>query len=512
MPAILPFIQVDEASDLGKAVASLTGLRPLKDLATHARKVKDKLENDFVKDRNLEIRELDKEFNATAEEFNRILDEHPDIQSQITVPASVRERDIENNLKLLTKHFESLQSASLGSAQQILGESFNPDDRMARQRLIEKIGPAQGLLDTSHLGSLPSSFRLRKLGSLADDELTKAEELLEELKAQAAELAWMSGKPELAARLRLYAKVASWLKDSKLLEEITECPVCYSSLVDKMDSVTGKPICEHIQDFLSIESAHLEKTIEAWEKNAVQRLSNELADPLKLEIQASLPLKPADLILSAVDELFSADAFSDVLMPLRALVETLCAREINNLPEYLDPEGVSLPTIFSSREGSLRLVMQNVLRAISFARWRYNHGDSIKQLFQRVIVPPASVRTQLQQSEWPLADLLSELASIVKGASPIREAILKVQRLGELLAEYRKKQLRIDLYKTAAESIQGLLGLDLLAESLVGSLMKTLQSETMSCKDCLYKPALWAPPRWWALMCRRMAAFRSVQN
>ena len=494
MPGDLPFIQLDRASDLGKAVASLTGLRPLKDLAIHAKKVKDKLEKDFVKERNLEIQGLDKQFHITVQELNRILEEHQDIQPQIAVPASLLEKDLEKKLESLTKHFESLQSASLKSAQQILGVSFNPEDQAARQKLTQKIGPAQGLLDRSHLGNLPSSSRLYKLGSLANQELCKAEGLLGELKSQATELARISHEPKLAARLRLYAKVASWLKDSKFLDEITECPICHSPLMDKVDSITGKPICEHILHFLSVESAYLERTIEAWEKNSIQRLG-ELADPLKSEIEGSLPPKPANLILNVIDELFSADALSDVLMPLKASVRDLCTREIANLPEYSDPEEVSLPGVFSTTEGSFHQKMQKVVRAISFARWRHGSSDSVKQLFQKVLVPPESFRSELQRSEWPLADLLSELSSIVRGAAPLGDAILKLQRLGELLLEGRKKENRIDLYKVAAESIQGLLALDSLVEKLVGFLMKTLQSETMRCKECLYKPAFMDAPK-----------------
>ena len=62
MPALLPFLRIGAASELGLAAAKLTGLAEVSSLAKHAAKVRDKLNGDFRKDRQTEIEEIDGRF------------------------------------------------------------------------------------------------------------------------------------------------------------------------------------------------------------------------------------------------------------------------------------------------------------------------------------------------------------------------------------------------------------------------------------------------------------------
>jgi hypothetical protein len=65
MPGLLPFIQVGAESKLGKAVAELTGMAPLVNLAAHAERAKKKIDGDLTKERKREIDDLDQSYNRS---------------------------------------------------------------------------------------------------------------------------------------------------------------------------------------------------------------------------------------------------------------------------------------------------------------------------------------------------------------------------------------------------------------------------------------------------------------
>ncbi len=62
MPGLIPYIRLGEACDIGMAVSTLTGIRPLKVLVRHAQRAQAKLAKDLVKDREKEISDLDVDF------------------------------------------------------------------------------------------------------------------------------------------------------------------------------------------------------------------------------------------------------------------------------------------------------------------------------------------------------------------------------------------------------------------------------------------------------------------
>ena len=69
MTGLLPYVQLGKRSDLGSAVAELTGLRPLRDFVKHANKSYEKLRGDLPKERGKEIASLDGEYASECEEL-----------------------------------------------------------------------------------------------------------------------------------------------------------------------------------------------------------------------------------------------------------------------------------------------------------------------------------------------------------------------------------------------------------------------------------------------------------
>lgn len=154
MPGLIPYIQVGKASDVGRAVATLTGFKPLEDLTGDAKKSQEKLKKNLVEDRDEEIESIDTQFSKLVEELGDLIQEHPNIDPRITIPEPSMERAIKWKLRTCVNKFEEYQRQAFEESRLILGESFNPADRVARLDLMQNVGPAMGLIGYSQIAKL----------------------------------------------------------------------------------------------------------------------------------------------------------------------------------------------------------------------------------------------------------------------------------------------------------------------------------------------------------------------
>lgn len=502
MPGLIPYIQLGIASDLGKAVAGLTGIKPLQDLAKHAAKSQDKLKMDLVTDRQADIKKIDSEFLNAQEELAKVIQDHSDIDPKKPLPAPGPKRTIERELTEIRQHFEALQTQALAKAKSILGESFDHEDRTALSDLMNNVGPALGMLDTGNLRRLPSANRLGKLASLSLEEVSQTEAVIQKLIAEANEIATLEEQPDVAARLRLYAKVASWIKDlPEHTHDINDCPICQSAIHGKSDTVTGRDITEHIREQLEIDSNYLEKTLKAWEENAEAILSKSLPDSLRAEMKKDLPERPTDLISSALgEELFESEYFSGCLMPLKLTTQTLCKKELESLQAFVEPEKTILPKHLVENEGTLAQAIGRVIRGVAFGRWRQNNEREWREAFTNIVgtAKPSDDSAKTPESpvdSWTLSERLVALDRMVKSTEPLTTALSKVKMMTEKLTERRQKEDRVALYSRTAEAIQELLSLDDLVERQVSFLIHKLLSATLTWRNAFYVPAFADAPK-----------------
>lgn len=496
MPGLIPYIQLGVASDLGKAVAGLTGIKPLQDLAQHARKSCAKLKKDLVNDRNADIRKIDSDFLEAQRKLANEIRDHPEIDPKKPLPDPGPEKTVEKQLAKLRQHFEALQSQTLAEAKSILGESFDHEDRSVRKDLMDNVGPALGMLDVANLGRLPSANRLSKLAGLSSEELTQAEEVIQKLIAEAKDIARLEEQPDVAARLRLYAKVANWIKDvPEHFYHLENCPICQSAIDGKADAVTGIAIIEHIRKYLEIDSSYLEKSLKAWEDDAMAILAKSLPDSLRAEMREDLPKTPTDLISSALgEELFEPQCYSGCLMSLKSLAQTLCKKELESLQPFLEPEKIVLPEYLEKNKGGLAQAIWRVTRAVAFARWRHNNKRECRQAFSRIVgtAKPSDDSVKKPRSPvvgWPLSECLVALDRMVKGTAPLTAALSNIKGMTEKLAARREKEDRLALYSRTAVAIEELLGLDDLVELQVAFLINKLLLATLKWRDAFYVPA-----------------------
>ena len=201
MPGLLPLIKVGHESELGRAVAQLTGLSALTDLAGHAQRAKTKIDKEFIKAKTEERNQIDRRYETARGDLERELEPHPFLVPSKVVPSPSDDASIEVTLNEILAHFESKKASAFDSVRTILGDEFDPADGKRRADLEESIVPA--LSDIAQPQRHPSMARLRGFRELTAEQLTAATAKIAEILAEATTLNTLAKDPSSAARARL---------------------------------------------------------------------------------------------------------------------------------------------------------------------------------------------------------------------------------------------------------------------------------------------------------------------
>jgi hypothetical protein len=435
MPGQVPHIRLGSESDLGRAVAELTGFADLVRLADHARRVRDRLTNDQPKRQEAALRAADEEFARASDDLARALQRcGPGApEGELPPPGSA---GAEVAVRTIADRLDRAQAVALGEARVVLGATFDHAEGEARADLARSIGPARGRLDA--LRDLPAAARLRALASLDDGELAAAEALLTEIGAEAAILADLEAEPLLASRKRLYAKVGEWLVDEAAAgrpSPVETCPVCRGDTTNAHDAVVGLSAAEALREAGGPDAGLLALTITRWAEARKGDLAARLPPALADELRAELPPTPAHLIrLALADELFDAPYFARSLAPLRAAVGELCARRLAELPAFEESPAPSLPAIVTAANGGaeLQLTLRRAARALAFARWRRANAEAAAAVARAVLGERNEAETDDATGgaqvgpDTPLRGRLAVLERIVEAGVPASEALKTV--------------------------------------------------------------------------------------
>lgn len=481
MAALLPYIQFEGPSPLGKAVAELTGLSPLVHLAKHAAKASARLLGESTKDRLKEVAQFDEAFARSRTDLLTQISENPSLAFARALPEADGIK-VDEALEQIRTHFDDLNTTRLAEAKEVLGDEFDPSAEGDRRNLQESIEPAFGEL--AHVKSLPSAARLSALGEVTPAERTAAREAIAALLKQAGELVTMSRDESRGARLRLYAAVASWMDAHPAFKiEPGKCPVCDASLADANDAITGESVEQHLQKARHADAALVAQTLVQWGKSAAAQLSSQLPVTLQGELKKDLPEHPRDLVKAALGtELWESPHFKGVLAALKPSTQQACDTAIARLsalpPEELPDLEAALPGLTQVHQALRRLD-----KALRFAQWRAENNDAMRDVAIAVIGRPKPTEPPETTS---LAAKLRKLRVIVESVGPIKKAQALCARLVQDYARRKEKLARIEQYKVAAVALQECANLGTLAEQQVEQLQHTLEQKTVQWRNRIY--------------------------
>lgn len=479
MPGLLSLIKVGSESELGRAVSQLTGLSALVDLTEHVRRAKMKIDKEFVKAKTDARDRADRDYSVAKDDLEKILLAHPTLKPATVVPQPSDNKGIEPVLDSLTKHFESAKAAAFESAREILGERFDPASTALLSDLERNIGRA--LERASGLQNLTSAARLGSLRQLTQVQLDAADTKIHKILAEAKALDALAQDPSTAARIRLYARVATWITDHPDPERVEDaCAVCGSNLEHAIDPVTGRPVKMHIHE-AAADAVLLSQTLGHWAESVRGDLMRSLPEALRAETAANLPSHPCDLLRTAIlDELFAFDPFRGVLGDLKTHTASAFDEVVKERKALAEPTEILLPK-------GCDVLGETLIRldcAIRFARWRQANDTLARDIVARVLgrIPKVGESTE----KLTLIGKLLDLEATVKAAQPMSDAVVQCGRLKQHLKSRRAAELRLGNYAIASAALANLAGLGQLADQQVDQLRRTLRKDAADWRSRIY--------------------------
>lgn len=480
MPAMLPFLSVGSASQLGQAVARLTGLANLVDLAKHAGNAANRISTRRVKEIEEEIALTAVRYGQSVDDLTALLAENSDIAFGGEVPA-IDADDAKQRLADIMTHFADAKATGLATAQTVLGEGFDPQVKAARDDLERSIRPATEQL--ARVKELPSISRLLCL-SVDDQQLADMDQWFAQIDREAATLAELADNPDRAKRSQLYAMVSNWIHRHEHPDD-GRCPVCTGELAGAYDPVTGEPVAGQIAA-AEANRELLSQTVRQWASNWHGHLLERLPEAFATEARKDLPSLPADLLVTGMTtELYATEGFSGTLSALAQDSDRLVEETAAGLSPFEEPTARTLPASVAEPAGSLLVLMNRVGRAIAFAIWRRANAANLTAFMQTV----RRGNEGSPNADRAIGSRLRTLLSIVESVAPLNQAGVYVSRLESSRADRSGKVDRIAQCGRAVTALEALVPLGTLAQAQVDSLRSTLQTRSDHWRCAMYQNA-----------------------
>jgi energy-coupling factor transporter ATP-binding protein EcfA2 len=481
--ARLPYIVLGRPESLGKGVQELTGLRPIGDLAeTSAVKFASFLKGTFTTNRRNDQKKALSDFAAKALALAALFETSPSKPPVAVSPASG------NTCKVsLDAIGEDLRQRTASIVTAVATAAGVPETEVALDGLDEKLVRARTNLTG---GTPPRDSLAAVVGRLATLDAATVEEVRKRVQAladRANEFARQHAEKTAFARRRLYARVAAWLKEQGREGEPDACPVCLRSLTEaEHDHDLGVPIATALAQAQK-DLADLEFTLDQFIKQAENDFKQDLPETVASELKHVRMLGPtslnADWAKSAVGDM--AARLKDI-PTLAALVgragEALAAGAVG-LP---DPTPSVLPNLHPDLAGSrVEKAVQEMTALLDAATWSADTAE------RRSAAVSAAYGVELAEDEdLPVGCLLAAidgLRTLLHDHVPVAAAQSHLRELRTFLARWSDEETRITKAATAADALEGLKALKQAVDVQVGGLLTTLNKETGTFLNLVYR-------------------------
>jgi hypothetical protein len=478
----VPHIRFDEPNDLARALAEVTGLRPLQHLGQRSRRVQEHL-------RSILPRKLRKEQEAEATRFS---DGAARLRKHLTdndfpalaadVPSTLNPETAEAGARSLV----GLSAAIANEARRLSGalagllgleaQALTPSDRRSLAATVED---ASQQLRGAALRDLPSMRFIEQLRLISEQDAAAARAVLDALASEAEAVTRREARRATAARERLFALVARWHDEHHPGGAPFEaCPVCSTQLgPEALDPVLGAPVRQALEAARQAED-HATMTLRGWSEAALRRLPEMLPSTVAAMADASLPDAPVDLYRAAISvELLSHRAFRGQLEPIARLARADWEREEAGLPAYAPVAFDPLPGFEQS--DPLQERVSRIRRALAFAAWRHVNTNALRAAVSAVLgrgqpdssgiaaSRPVGIEGRLGQIREALA-LVLPVDNAMGQVRPLQEGMEAWQRIADLIARS----------VSAADDVAPLIGLEALVREQIEGLVEALNDRT----------------------------------
>ncbi|MBB3941459.1 hypothetical protein GGR39_003136 [Novosphingobium fluoreni] len=487
MPGLLPYLQIGNPSELGLAVAKLTGLSDLVALAKHATRARAKIAGDITKERKGELERIEADYRQHRNDLEQRVAEFPEMAPASAHPAITDDPTV---FAELSQHFENLKANGLAHARDVLGDTFDASDATQRQSLEQCIAPA--LEQVRRLSQLPSMERLAAL-KLEVDARQEVNSLIDRLFEEAGTLEELSANPVLERRTQLYARVTDWMREHGKAHD-DHCAICHHSLAEVVDPETGGLVAEHLRQ-VAQDSEILSKTVSQWAEAWTGKLARDLPDALRRDLQKDLPASPSAILRAALlDDLFSTEGFTGVLSSLRSKMGTLTDHAMGTLPAFAEPTQRVLPSRVGAHAAKLSSTLNRLIRALAFVDWMADYRDELVAALEEVRGKTAGPGGPVGQATGLRAEL-TRLDAIVKGVAPINAAVDLSKRMTTSQIAHKRKLKAIEDCGTAVEALDEIIPIGGLATAQVEGLQARLHHRAEYWRNAIYQNATTLAPK-----------------
>ncbi|QWK81534.1 AAA family ATPase [Ochrobactrum sp. BTU1] len=479
MPALLPYLSVGSTSQLGEAVARLTGLADLVDLAKHSDKVSDRITTRTLTEQNSKLEQAAQQYLEQSSDLLAIVNEHSDMAIECGLPV-VEAADAKDKLDAISNGFADLKAARLAGAREVLDETFDPEDKQSRDGLERSVRPA--IEQVKQLFRLPAIVRLLSL-KLDKEQTAKVAELVGAVETEAATLAELVSSPDLARRAQLYARVSGWMHDH---DEAYggKCPICIRSLEGTIDPVTGREVTDHLTEAAKDRDI-IARTVAEWSTFWLGRLLRELPESFSKEARRDLPSSPVDLMREGfLKELFETESMSGTLAGLSTDAVALFNKHAVVLSDFNEPVDFKFPEQLSAAN-ALEQMVARINRAVAFTEWMETNSAQLRKL--SLIYQKGEDGSE--DADRAISKRLTALLAIVEGATPLNSAIDLVGRMLRYKGEHTRAKTRIEACGKAKEALAIIAPLGGLAQTQVDALRTKLHKRSEHWRKEMFRNA-----------------------
>ena len=500
MPGIAAQMRFDERTTFAKAVATLTGLKPLEDLGQRSERVVKRLRGEETTNAKRDAATKERDFQSRRRNMRDAWAAQQDLGDPVDLLGSDDSKPEEWSSLLADarKRLEAMKLASEGRVEAVLGRRLESyDDANA---LLSQLRLVSDSLGTRALQGLPSIAVIRDMSAITESDMDVARSVIREMVERAEAVAERLTRPKEAARWQLYAKVSAWHQEHHAGTQVEDCPVCGTDLADTSeDPILGRSVRNALQQCEDVDS-DIAKGVEEWERDASRELLERLPKSLRGFADRVLPDSLLAIYRNAyVGELLAERGFADSLRALKTNAERVWELAVASHPLKDGPltKWSVWPNVFET--GGLARSSHNVERALELARRRVDNVEVIKGLMERyvgkTVLPEVDANRGAdgwtEGEPWdrlPLREQVEELRRCVNAAAPILSLLRQLDELDSISKTHAEILDRLARIADVADAVAEFTQFPNLVFQQVTGLIASLDEGTKAWLERIYRP------------------------